>query len=264
MKFIDVLHELTSIKMIKELAVNDLKSRYAGSFFGIIWAIIQPLVTMLVFWYVFQVGFRSTPVDNVPFILWFASAYIPWCFFSDGLLSASNSLYEYNFLIKKIKFPVAALPVVKVCSSLFVHLFFILFLFFLFVVYGYDINLVWLQSLYYTFAMTCFILAVSFTCCSLSVFFKDFSQFINIALQLGFWLTPIFWNPDGMSKTILFTIRLNPMFYIVQGYRDTFIYGKLITDHIYLGAYFWLVTIGMLFVGILVFKNLRPHFADLL
>ena len=109
MKVIEILLQeiIQGRVLLLNLAKNDLKSRYAGSFFGIVWALIQPLVTILVFWYVFQVGFKTAPVNNVEFILWFAAAYIPWVYFNDGLMSTTNCLYEYNYLIKKIKFPVS-------------------------------------------------------------------------------------------------------------------------------------------------------------
>ena len=74
-------------KLIFELAKNDFKAKYAGSFLGVVWAFVQPLVTVLVMWFVFEKGFRSKPVDDVPFILWFVPAYIPWIFFSDMLAS---------------------------------------------------------------------------------------------------------------------------------------------------------------------------------
>ncbi len=258
------LKEFCSFSLVRRLAINDLKSRYAGSFFGIAWAVVQPMITICVFWYVFQVGFRSAPVNKVPFILWFASAYIPWCFFSDALMSGSNCLYEYNFLIKKIKFPVAVLPLVKIGSSMLVHFFFIGFLFLIFLIYGSDFKLIWFQSLYYSFSLTCLLISLSLISSSLSVFFKDFGQIINIFLQIGFWLTPIFWSPEAMSSKILKTIKLNPLYYITQGYRDSFIYDVPFYAHWELTLYFWILTIVLFVFGIKVFQKLRPHFADLL
>ena len=103
-------------RLLRKLVGNDLKSRYSGSAFGIVWAFIQPLVTVLVFWYVFQLGFRNPPIDNVEYILWFIAGYIPWSFFSDGMQSATNVLYEYSYLVKKMKFKVWMLPLIKVFS----------------------------------------------------------------------------------------------------------------------------------------------------
>ena len=67
--------------MILDLALSDFKTRYAGSYFGMIWAFVQPIVTIIVFWFVFEVGFRAARVSDVPFILWFSCGLIPWFFF---------------------------------------------------------------------------------------------------------------------------------------------------------------------------------------
>ena len=262
---IELLKEIIQGKtLLFNLAKNDLKSRYAGSFFGIVWALIQPLVTILVFWYVFQVGFKSAPINNVEFILWFAAAYIPWVYFNDGLMSSTNCLYEYSFLIKKIKFPVSLLPLVKICSSAMIHSFFICFIFFMYLVYGYSFDVMWFQALYYTFALTCLLVGLSWIMSSLAVFFKDFSQIVAVVLQVGFWLTPIFWSSEGMSEVVLFTIKLNPLYYITQGYRDTFFYSVSFMEHPTLTAYFWVVTGIVFIVGAVLYQKLRPHFADIL
>ena len=80
---------VTNKKMLFALAKNDLKAKFAASFLGVIWAFIQPLVTILVFWVVFQLGFRNPPVDDVPFILWFIPAYLVWTFFTESLLAST-------------------------------------------------------------------------------------------------------------------------------------------------------------------------------
>ena len=106
------------IRLVLSLVKNDLKSRYSGSALGLVWAFVQPLITVLVFWFVFT-GFRNAPVDNVPFIIWFVAAYIPWTFFNDGLLSTTNVFYEYSYLVKKMKFKIWLLPIIKLLSSFF-------------------------------------------------------------------------------------------------------------------------------------------------
>ncbi|WP_314590276.1 ABC transporter permease [Paenibacillus terrigena] len=98
---------IKSRRLIITLAKNDFKTKYAGSFFGIFWAFAQPVITILVFWFVFQVGLRSTPVnDNLPFALWFITGLIPWFYFSDALTNITNCFYEYNYMVKKVMFKI--------------------------------------------------------------------------------------------------------------------------------------------------------------
>ncbi len=134
--------------LLARLVRNDLKARYAGSALGAAWAFAQPLVGMLVMWIVFQVGFRTPPTDDIEFILWFVAADVPWIFFSDGVNASAGCLYEYDYLVKKMRFRTELLPVVKALSAACVHVFFLLLTFFLFELYGYEPQLIWLQTLY--------------------------------------------------------------------------------------------------------------------
>ena len=138
-------------KLIFSLAKNDFKTKYAGSYFGIIWAFVQPVCTILVFWFVFEVGFRSAPMQDVPFGLWLSCGLIPWFFFSEAWNGATNAFVEYNYLVKKVVFKISVLPVVKILSALLVHVFFIIFLFMLFICYKLYPTISSLHILYYTF-----------------------------------------------------------------------------------------------------------------
>lgn len=250
--------------LILQLSKNDLKSRYSGSMFGITWAFVQPLVSILVFWFVFQVGFRNPPVGDIEFILWFVPAFVSWNYFSDALLTSSNSLQEYSYLVKKIKFRTSILPIIKVFSSTIIHLFFIIFLYLIFWIYGRKPMLIYLQLFYYMFSLMVLLIGLSWIVSSLSVFFKDFSQIVNIILQIGFWLTPVFWNPDAMSPTVLKILKLNPMYYIVGGYRATLIDRTYFWSSPNLTIYFWVVTISIFIFGASLYRRLRIHFADIL
>lgn len=261
----EVIHDMrTNGNLVLKLAKNDIKSRYAGSFFGMVWAFVQPLMTMLVFWFVFQVGFKNPPVENVPFILWFAAGYIPWIYFNDGILSSSNCLFEYHYLVKMIRFPIMNLPFIKILSSLFIHIFFIAFLFILYTIYGYTFSPMWFQAFYYSACITFLMTGLSWIVSSVTVFFKDFGQIVNIILQLGFWATPIFWAPANMNPGVVAILKYNPLYYIVEGYRDSFINGVGFWEHGALTIYFWIVSAVVFVVGILLFRKLRPHFADII
>lgn len=255
---------INSRKLIFKLAKNDFKVRYTGSYLGVIWAFIQPIINMLVLWFVFEIGFKSAPIEDFPFILWLICGMIPWFFFSEGISNGTNSLIEYSYLVKKVVFRVGILPIVKIISSLFVHLFFIGFIFVMFTVYGYKPSIYYIQVFYYSFALIVLLLGLSWITSSLIVFLRDTNQIVSIILQLGFWLTPIFWSykilPDNYEKLF----KLNPMYYIVEGYRDTFINHIWFWHRYNQTMYFWFITIITFIIGALLFKKLKPHFSDVL
>ncbi len=258
-------------KLITRLSVNDFKTKFAGSYLGIIWAFVQPVITVLVYWFVFEKGFKPVPINNAagvetPFVLWLIAGMVPWFFFNDALSGGTRALLDYSYLVKKVVFQIDILPIVKVISSVFVHLFFLAFAVLLFALYGYFPDLYTLQILYYSVCLFAFVLGLSYLTSAVVVFFRDLNQVINIVLQVGVWVTPIMWNIETMDigPALKGIIKLNPLFYVVQGYRDAFI-GKIVFwERWELTIYFWVVTLLFFWLGIHVFKKLRMHFADVL
>lgn len=250
--------------MIYSLAKNDFKTKYASSYLGIVWGFIHPLLTIITYWFVFQVGLRSGDVSEVPFILWFIVAIIPWFFFSEALTGATNVYSEYSFLVKKVVFKIELLPVVKIVSALFVHLFFFIFIFAMYAGYGHYPDIYDLQILYYLICTVALTLSVSLLTSTFVLFFKDLNQIIMIILQIGFWFTPIGWPYTMLSEFWIAIFKLNPMFYIIEGYRDTFIRNILFTDHPYYTIYFWMFCLTAFVIGIKSLKKLKPHFADVI
>ena len=181
-------------KLVFSLAKNDFKTKYAGSYFGTIWAFIQPIVTICVYWFVFGLALRNGSDKGVPFVLWLIAGLIPWFFFQEGLIGGTNALLEYNYLVKKVVFNIRILPVVKVFSAVFVHAFFIIIVLLIYTFMGYPPSLYAIQLLYYSFCIFMLILAMTYLTSAAVVFFRDLSQIINIGLQVGVWVTPIMWD----------------------------------------------------------------------
>ncbi len=264
-QFISFLRDIAkSRRVILELSKKDFQSRYLGSYLGIVWAFVNPAVQIAIMWFVFQVGFKSPPVNDFPYILWLIAGIIPWFFFSDGVMGATTSVVDNSFLVKKVVFRVSVLPIVRIISALFIHLFFIAVIFVMFVLYGYTPDIYSAQALYYLFAEVVLILGISWATSSIVIFLKDVGQIVSIFLQFGFWLTPIFWNISMLPDRYRVYVKLNPAYYIIEGYRDCFIHKKLFWDNVWLTAYFWAVTLLIFAVGAVLFRRLRPHFADVL
>ena len=251
-------------KLILSLAKNDFKTKYAGSYLGIFWAFVQPIITILVYWFVFSVGLRQGSVGKVPYALWLVSGLVPWFFFSDALVGGTNALIEYNYLVKKVVFNINILPIVKVLSAGFVHMFFVLFTIMLYMVLGYISSPHFLQLIYYSVCIFALSIAVVYITSAVVVFFRDLTQVINIFLQIGIWMTPIMWQINIVPESIRWIFYLNPFYYVVIGYRDSLIDCVSIIDRWRLGIYFWTIVAIMLVLGTKLFKRLQVHFADVL
>ena len=262
---------ITSRKLVFNLAKNDFKTKFAGSYLGIFWAFVQPIVTVFVYWFVFQkalnVGTQSTKAGiDAPYVLWLVAGLVPWFYFSDLLSNGTTVLIEYSYLVKKVEFNISILPVVKTISTLFVHLFFVTFTLGLYGCYAYVPTLYTLQIIYYSFGVMALATGLVYLTCAITTLFRDLAQIVAICLQVGVWFTPIMWNIDAMtlSDTVQFILRLNPMFYIVQGYRDALLNHVWFWEHPTQTIYFWAFTLVCLMLGNHVFKKLRIHFADVM
>lgn len=259
---------LSNRQMLWKLAKNDFKTKYAGSYFGILWAFVQPVVTIMIYVLIFQFGFKAAPAaDGYPYALSLTAGIIPWFFFSEALLNSTNCFMEYSYLVKKVVFQIDILPVVKCLSSLFVHAFFILFALIVFIAFGKLPPVQFIQIIYYVFCTVCFTLALSFMTSAIVPFFRDLGQIISIILQVWMWACPIMWDMQQMlggHPLILKILKLNPLVYIVDGYRDCYINGVWFWEHGVYTLYFWCVTILLGLFSTRIFKRLRVHFSDVL
>lgn len=253
-----------SKRLILGLTGKDFKIRYLGSYLGILWAFIQPIITIFIFWLVFQVGFKTSPAGNFPYVLWFMTGIIPWLFFSESVSAATYSIVSNTYLVKKIVFRVSVLPIIKIMSVLIIHVFFVLIIFLMFAFYRFTPNIYYFQVVYYLCATIMLVVGISWITSSLQVFLADTAQLVATAIQFGFWLTPIFWSDSILPLKYKLFIKINPVFYIIQGYRDSFIYKIGFWNYPRLTIYFWFVTTIIFVSGAMLFKRLRPHFADVI
>ncbi|QXE90923.1 ABC transporter permease [Geomonas subterranea] len=263
--FSDFIKELSEKKnVIYELTQRDFKANYLGSYLGMIWAFLLPIANIFIFWFVFQIGFRSKPVQDFPYILWYIVGMIIWNFFSDSVNNGMNSVAQNAFVVKKVAFSIGILPIIKILSALAIHAFFLVFVGILFVCYGYYPDLYWLQVFYYLLATLVLVTGLSWLTASVVIFFRDLRQIIAILLQFGFFLTPIFWSVTILPPKYQAVIKFNPIFYLVNGYRDSFIHKVWFWENMASALFFWSFTIATFILGALVFRRLRPHFADVI
>ena len=255
--------------LIWKLAKNDFKKRYAGSYLGAVWAMAQPVVTVLMYYLVFDKIFGSKGPElregvTVPFVLFLTAGLVPWFYFNEALNNGTNALLEYNYLVKKVVFKISVLPIIKIIAATFIHVFFVGVLLVVAAGYGYYPNIYTIQLVYYSLCLFIFVLALCYTTCAVVVFFKDLSQIINIALQIGMWATPILWNLEALNSKWVVILKLNPLVYIVNGYRSAIYERQWFFEDFFSTMYFWIVTAVLFGIGTMVFKRLKVHFADVL
>ena len=121
-----------------------------------------------------------------------------------------------------------------------------------------------IQVLYYLGALSIFIIGLSWIVAALNVFFRDVSQVLTAILQLWFWLTPIVWFKGLIPEKFHFYLDLNPMTYIVNGYRDSFLYQIPFWENIGFASYYWSLSLVFFILGGLIFRKLKTDFPEVL
>ena len=250
--------------LIHAMAQREVKTRYVGTIGGALWAILQPLALVTTFWLVFSVGFRAQGPNDTPFLLYFLCALIPWLTFNEVLNSSTNAVTGNAHLVKKIVFPSEVLPLVYLEAATMTHAVMVVVLMIVTSLSGFGPFLYALQLLYYFIAMSTLLLGLSWLLSSLNVFYRDVAQIVSVVLNLWFWLTPIVWTTDMMPERYRWIASLNPVYYIIEGYRSSLLYAEPFWADARTGIYYWLVALALFSVGSYTFRRLKPEFADML
>jgi lipopolysaccharide transport system permease protein/teichoic acid transport system permease protein len=255
---------IRSRRLIFDLTRREFRSKYLGSAFGLLWAFIQPGAMLLIYFVVFKYCLPQPVVDHVPFIIRLMSGLIPWFVISDLMGSGCGAIMDNRFLVKKVVFRVSLLPVVRILTLLPVHLFFVLVIAGLSWGYGLPPSLYTLQIFYYLFAMLVAGLGWTWLVSAMVPFHKDIGQVVQVLLQVMFFMLPLVWSETVIPERFRMVLYLNPIYYIVGGYRDALFRHVWFWQHPAATIYFWIFALGLLAVGGVVFKRLRFHFADVL
>ena len=252
-------------KIIWGIGKNDFKNRFASTSLGSLWGFLQPFVFMLTYVIVFQYILKVGSSGDYPYVSWYLPAMAMWMTINDTIINASNSIRAYSYLVKKVVFAVDTIPVISIISSSFVSM----FLFFIAIVvssiFVYVPN--FLILIYAIFAAYCFIIAFTRFTSAIVTVLPDFSQLLNIIMQLFFWFTPIIWNIQMLEGHPLIAkiLQCIPFTYLVSAARQAFIGEDIITKGY--GIYtlvFWVITVILFIWGNHIFKKTKKDFSDVL
>ena len=202
-------------ELIWALAMKELKIRYKRSFLGFLWALLNPLLQMVVLSLVFSTVMRI-PIPH--YAVFLISVLIPWTFFSQSLLYAADSIVNNSDLIKKVKVPKVIFPVAALTSNMINFLLSLIPLFLIVVVLGNPVYATWLYLPVPLLSLTLLTLGASFFVAALNVYYRDVAHILTIVLQLWFYLTPIIYPIETFGK-YRWVLKLNPVMYSLNGFR---------------------------------------------
>ena len=251
-------------ELLYSLTVKELKVRYKNAVLGFLWAILTPLLMMVVLTVVFgYLGPREFTGDiKHPFSVFLLCALIPWTFFAHSLSNCTGVLIGNADLIKKVYFPREVIPVSTILAA-FINYLLSLVVLFAFLIAFRKWPTVWILALpVIVFVQTIFVLGICLMVSSLNAFYRDVAYIAETALMLWFYATPIFYSHTKAEQFPLFFrfYMLNPMAAIVISMRNILLDGRCPDILVMLPAI--LVSIAFFVAGAMIFRKQEPLLAD--
>lgn len=254
----NVFKELYNYReLLKTNIKKEIRGKYKGSWLGVIWTFLNPLLMLAVYAFVFPYILR-VEVDN--YTIFMIVALIPWNFFTTALITGTSSVTMNGAILKKVYFPREIIPLSVTTSQLINFLIncIIMFIFILVSGVGFSVHLLLFPVL--VLIEYILILGLNFILSAVTVFVNDIAHFVQIAMTLGFYGTPIVYLSNMIPDKFQWVMHANPMAVLVEAYRSILYYHQ-IPDLKWLGI--WTVlSVIILVVGYLIFKKLEKTFVE--
>ena len=248
--------------LLFQLVRRDFEQRFVGSAIGWIWGLINPLVQLVIYTFVFQYWMRATAPAGVPYPLFLFAGMLPWLLFNETVLRSAPSVLDQANLITKTVFPAEIVPVAIFLSTLISHLLALTLMVAVTGVWMNQISIFLLMLPFYMLGLGLFAIGIGWIVSSLHVFLRDTAQLLGVVMMVWFWLTPLFMDESTFPKGMRFLLTVNPMYYVVRAYRAVLLQSAMPS----LGDLGITVACGVVAftIGGLFFRYMKRGFADVL
>jgi lipopolysaccharide transport system permease protein len=251
--------------MIRSMVRRNIRARYVGSFLGIFWSIIHPLTQIIIYYFIFSVILKTKlgpEFEGTSFAIWLVAGLLPWMFFAEVVTRSPAAVLGQSHMITKMVFPSEILPLTDLLEAMINHLIGIVILIGFLLALGHGISLNILLIIPSLFAIGIFALGISWMLSALNVFLRDIGQIISVFVNIWFFMTPIIYPKHLIPEKFQVLYGLNPMLHVVETYRVGLL-GKTDIDVTGL-SYLLLIGFVAFALGGLIFRKLKPAFADVL
>lgn len=251
------------------IAKYELLADMRDSKFGIFWNFASPAIQVLTYWMIFGIVWNKKPVKGVPYLPWLVVGYAAWWFVQPCIQSGCNAVFSKINVITKMKFPVSVLPATICAKEMFNHFCMLLITVITLGVCGYFPNVYWIYLIYYAFCAFCFTEAVSLILSVLTMLWRDVKKLVTSLMRMLMYFSPVIWEctfPKRIPHHLFFDkiMKLNPVYYIINGYRDSVFYHTTPFDHPALTLYFWIVVILLFVLGCVLMYKFKRKFIDMI
>ena len=244
-------------QLLKSNVKKEIRGKYKGSFLGVLWSFVNPLLMTLVYAIVFPIILKSTQPHYVTFIV---IAILPWTWFTTVIAQGTSTMIANGGIIKKVYFPREILPISVNTSGLINYLISCLIILIFLIFSG--LGLSWYIIFLPLIVLIQYILlqGIIFITSAINVYVRDAEYIINFLVMMLFYATPILYSSTLFPEKFRWILNLNPMTTIIESYRAIFYYQTFPNFKMLL--FVALFSIALLFVGLTIFKKLKKGFAE--
>lgn len=268
MKFV-LQENFQNVYRIYCIAKYELLADMRDSKFGLFWNFASPAIQVLTYWLVFGIAWNKKPVGDIPYMPWLIVGYASWWFLQPCIQNGCNAIFSKTNVITKMKFPVSTLPATICAKEMFNHFCMMVITIVVLLLFGYTPNLYWIGLLYYAFCAFMFSEAVALILSVLTMIWRDVKKLVTSLMRMLMYFSPVIWECHFRKsipgyKILNFIMKLNPVYYIVNGYRDSVFYGKTFLNHPALTIYFWSVVLVLMIFGCSLMYRFKKKVVDLI
>lgn len=247
------------------LAVYENKAQNGGTVLGALWNFLNPGLQIFVYWFVFSVGLRVLPdKGEYSYAVWMMTGIFPWLTISSAMLNATGSIHRAANIVKNMKLPLSLIPAKSVMAAAINHGYMLVILVPVLVLNKVHISIYTVQLVYYMACALYFLVGFSLLASAIDAVFKDFQKFLSPTIKLLFYVSAVVWPLDSLDKNLQIILHLNPVVYIIEGYRGCFLYSQEFWTAGLYSVMFWCVSTIIFIMGCCLHVKLRERFIDLI
>lgn len=260
-----IKENMTNLYRIFCIAKYELLADMRDSKFGLFWNFASPAIQVITYWLVFGIGLNRKGYDGVPYLPWVVVGFAAWWYVSPCITQGCSAVFSKKNVITKMKFPISILPATVCAKEFFNHICMMLITFVVVTLFGYYPNIHWFGILYYAFCAFMFLEALSLVTSVLTMMWRDVKKLVTSLMRMLLYLSPVLWPATFSDYPLIeFIMKLNPVYYIVTGYRDCILFEKSIFAHPVMTVYFWIVVIILFIIGSSLMYHFKRKMVDMI
>ncbi|MBN6204685.1 ABC transporter permease [Staphylococcus saprophyticus] len=254
--------QLTNLYLIRRLAEFQLRISNKNNYLGMAWELINPIMQIAVFWFIFGLALRSNKMmEGVPFIYWLIVGISMWFFINEGVLEGSKSIISKFNQVAKMNFPLSIIPSYVVFSKFYGHLFLLIIVMIICFIGGYHPSIYTFQLLLYLVYALILTNAIALVASTLSILVRDIHLILQALMRMVFFVSSILYLPN--NDIVMFVMKLNPIYFLAEGYRAAILHHEwYFITHWHLTIYNSVLVILLYILGSIIHMHFRDRFAD--